>query len=150
MQTCCHHVQLHLTLCCLIWLEAGTEKSNTVNQKSKLQYRHWGFTSYNKNKCVKDCTSHAVAWQHAKTPQWTINTDAHSVLMKRRPSNEEEGTVAEVISVEKYRHDVLFKEACTIHCNRVYCIHVPGHDPITFSFRSFSFLIGWGIYGPII
>ena len=35
-------------------------------------------------------------------------------------------------------------------CNRVYCIHVPGHDPITFSFRSFSFLIGWGFYGPII
>ena len=34
--------------------------------------------------------------------------------------------------------------------NRVYCIHVPGHDPITFSFRSFSFLIGWGFYGPII
>ena len=33
-------------------------------------------------------------------------------------------------------------------CNRVYCIHVPGHDPITFSFR--SFLIGWGFYGPII
>ena len=33
--------------------------------------------------------------------------------------------------------------------NRVYCIHVPGHDPITFSFRSFSFLIGWGFYGPI-
>ena len=26
----------------------------------------------------------------------------------------------------------------------MYCIHVPGHDPITFSFRSFSFLIGWG------
>ena len=26
--------------------------------------------------------------------------------------------------------------------NRVYCIHVPGHDPITFSFRSFSFLTG--------
>ena len=24
-------------------------------------------------------------------------------------------------------------------CNRVYCIHVPGYDPITFSFRSFSF-----------
>ena len=37
-----------------------------------------------------------------------------------------------------------------ILCNRVYCIHVPGHDPITFSFRSFSFLIGWGFYGPII
>ena len=37
-----------------------------------------------------------------------------------------------------------------IQCNRVYCIHVPGHDPITFSFRSFSFLIGWGFYGPII
>ena len=35
-------------------------------------------------------------------------------------------------------------------CNRVYCIHVPGHDAITFSFRSFSFLIGWGVYGPII
>ena len=35
-------------------------------------------------------------------------------------------------------------------CNRMYCIHVPGHDPITFSFRSFSFLIGWGVYGPII
>ena len=35
-------------------------------------------------------------------------------------------------------------------CNRVYCIHVPGHDPITFSFRSFSFLIGWGVYGPVI
>ena len=35
-------------------------------------------------------------------------------------------------------------------CNRVYCIHVPGHDPITFSFRSFSFLIGWVFYGPII
>ena len=32
-------------------------------------------------------------------------------------------------------------------CNRVYCIHVPGHDPLTFSFRSFSFLIGWGFYG---
>ena len=26
----------------------------------------------------------------------------------------------------------------------MYCIHVPGHDPINFSFRSFSFLIGWG------
>ena len=35
-------------------------------------------------------------------------------------------------------------------CNLVYCIHVPGHDPITFSFRSFSFLIGWGFYGPVI
>ena len=34
-------------------------------------------------------------------------------------------------------------------CNRVYCIHVPGHDPITFSFRSFSFLIGWGFYGQL-
>ena len=29
-------------------------------------------------------------------------------------------------------------------CNRVYCRHVLGHDPITFSFWSFSFLIGWG------
>ena len=28
-------------------------------------------------------------------------------------------------------------------CNRVYCIHVPGHDPLIFSFRSFSFLIGF-------
>jgi len=27
-------------------------------------------------------------------------------------------------------------------CNRVYCIHVPGHDPITFSFR-FLFLFDW-------
>ena len=33
-------------------------------------------------------------------------------------------------------------------CNRVYCVHVPGHDHITFSFRSFSLLIGWGFYGP--
>ena len=24
-------------------------------------------------------------------------------------------------------------------CNRVYCIHVPGHDPLIISFRSFSF-----------
>ena len=32
----------------------------------------------------------------------------------------------------------------------VYCIHVPGHEPITFCFRSFSFLIGWVFYGPII
>ena len=30
----------------------------------------------------------------------------------------------------------------------MYCIHVPGHDPINFSFRSFSFLIGWGFYRP--
>ena len=28
-------------------------------------------------------------------------------------------------------------------CNRVYCIHVPGHDPLILSFRSFSFLIGF-------
>ena len=35
-------------------------------------------------------------------------------------------------------------------CNRVYCIHVQGYDSITFSFRSFSFLIGCGFYGPII
>ena len=35
-------------------------------------------------------------------------------------------------------------------CKRVYCIHVPGHDPITFSFRSFSFLIGWGGGGGVI
>ena len=27
-------------------------------------------------------------------------------------------------------------------CNRVYCIHVPGHNPVTFSFRSF-FLFDW-------
>ena len=33
-------------------------------------------------------------------------------------------------------------------CNRVYCIHVSGHDPLIFSFRSFSFLIGWEFYGP--
>ena len=30
----------------------------------------------------------------------------------------------------------------------MYCIHVPGHDPITFSFRSFSFLIGVGVLWP--
>ena len=40
------------------------------------------------------------------------------------------------------------KPAGSINCNRVYCIHVPGHDPITFSFR--SFLIGWVFYGSII
>ena len=28
------------------------------------------------------------------------------------------------------------------------CIHVPGHDPLIFSFRSFSFLTGWELYGP--
>ena len=43
-----------------------------------------------------------------------------------------------------------FEFSVSYLCNRVYCIHVPGHDPITFSFRSFSFLIGWGVYGPII
>ena len=32
-----------------------------------------------------------------------------------------------------------------LYCNRVYCIHVPGHDHITFSFRSFSFLIEYGL-----
>ena len=31
-------------------------------------------------------------------------------------------------------------------CNRVYCIHVPGHDPLILSFRSFSFSIGWVFY----
>ena len=35
-----------------------------------------------------------------------------------------------------------------VGCNRVYCIHVPGHDPLILSFRSFSFLIGWGFYDP--
>ena len=34
-------------------------------------------------------------------------------------------------------------------CNRVYCIHVPGRDPMTFSFRSFSFLIGWGFMAQL-
>ena len=33
-------------------------------------------------------------------------------------------------------------------CNRVCCIHVPGHDPLIFSFLSLSFLIGWEFYGP--
>ena len=33
-------------------------------------------------------------------------------------------------------------------CNRVYCIHVPGHDPITFSFRSFSFFDWVGVLWP--
>ena len=27
-------------------------------------------------------------------------------------------------------------------------IQVPGHDPLIFSFLSFSFLIGWEFYGP--
>ena len=31
----------------------------------------------------------------------------------------------------------------------MYCIHVPGHDPITFSFRSFSILIGWGFMAQL-
>ena len=35
-----------------------------------------------------------------------------------------------------------------ILCNRVYCIPVSGHDPLAFSFRSFSFFIGWEFYGP--
>ena len=33
-------------------------------------------------------------------------------------------------------------------CNRVYCIHVPGHNPLTFSFR-FLFLFDWvGVLWP--
>ena len=34
--------------------------------------------------------------------------------------------------------------------NRVYCIHVLGHDPLILSFLSFSFLIGWEFYGLFI
>ena len=45
-------------------------------------------------------------------------------------------------------HHLIVVSFVIYRCNRVYCIHVPGHDPITFSFRSFSFLIGWGFYGP--
>ena len=30
----------------------------------------------------------------------------------------------------------------------MYCIHVPGHDPITFSFRSFSFFDWVGVLWP--
>ena len=33
-------------------------------------------------------------------------------------------------------------------CNWVYCIQVSGYNTITFSFRSFSFLIEWEFYGP--
>ena len=33
-------------------------------------------------------------------------------------------------------------------CNRMCCIHVPGHDPLIFSFLSLSFLTGWEFYGP--
>ena len=33
-------------------------------------------------------------------------------------------------------------------CNRVYCIHVSGHDPLTFLFCPFSFLIECEFYGP--
>ena len=68
------------------------------------------------------------------------------------------GTVifASVLGGQEFLYS--FKGKCATHkatktvyiCNRVYCIHVPGHDPITFSFRSFSFLIGWDFYGPII
>ena len=33
-------------------------------------------------------------------------------------------------------------------CNRVYCIHVSGHDPLTFAFR-FLFLFDWvGVLWP--
>ena len=45
------------------------------------------------------------------------------------------------------RNEVL-ENLAVYRCNRVYCIHVPGHDPVTFSFWSFSFLIRWGFYGP--
>ena len=31
----------------------------------------------------------------------------------------------------------------------MYCIHVPGHDPITFSFQSFSFLMGGGFMAQL-
>ena len=34
------------------------------------------------------------------------------------------------------------KPAGSINCNRVYCIHVPGHDPITFFFP-ILFLFDW-------
>ena len=50
------------------------------------------------------------------------------------------------------QHDVMddktrfATKTIVIICNRVYCIHVPGHEPITFSFQSFSFLIGWVFY----
>ena len=39
--------------------------------------------------------------------------------------------------------DSKIKYSVFYNCNRVYCIHVPGHDPLILSFRSFSFLIGW-------
>ena len=45
----------------------------------------------------------------------------------------------------------LFTEFVGFHyysCNRVYCIHVSGHDPLTFSFR-FLFLFDWvGVLWP--
>ena len=44
-------------------------------------------------------------------------------------------------------HHIYFRKP--LLCNRVYCIHVPGHDPITFSFWSFSFLIGWGFMAQL-
>ena len=46
--------------------------------------------------------------------------------------------------LNSWRH----KKSSIFMCNRVYCIHVPGHDPLIFSFLSFSFLIEWELYGP--
>ena len=34
------------------------------------------------------------------------------------------------------------------YCNRVYCIHVPGHDPLIFSFLSFILFDWVGVLWP--
>ena len=36
------------------------------------------------------------------------------------------------------------------YCNRVYCIHVPGHDPLTFLSGPFPFWLGGSFMGPVI
>ena len=74
-----------------------------------------------------------------KTKQRTI---VYSVRMN--------SVMKSVVSWQRHVHFFLLFQPALIFsmCNRVYCIHVPGHDPLIFSFLSFSFLIGWEFYGP--
>jgi len=41
-----------------------------------------------------------------------------------------------------------FAKIAVYKCNWVCCIHVPGHDPLTFLSCPLSLLIGWEFYGP--
>ena len=61
-------------------------------------------------------------------------------------------TFAFVVLGKIFENNDLDSKTYVTECIVYNCIHVPGHDPITFFFfsRSFSFLIGWGFYGPII